>query len=318
MTPLVTIVTPVLNRRATIQLCLHSVASQTYRDVEHIVVDGGSDDGTVDVIADFDSPRLRWISEPDQGMYDAINKGMALARGDVLAYLNSDDLYLPWSIETAVGELRRGADFVYGDLGILHRSNGSWAFYPQFYVPFDLTYYTHHATLGQPTVFWSRDAFERTGRFDTSYKLLGDCEYWVRAARAGETFRHVHEILALQVEHDETLRATQPAKMREEFRRMRQRYGGAATRTSAVYAGFRRRVRWRWFQSQFILEGRLRGHRWPRFMSFLRDHQIPMRRSGLFWFMLPEKIRPSESSLLDADLLMSALQRGARHDGADA
>ena len=118
--PLVSIVTPVLDRAGTIELALRSVAAQTYANVEHIVVDGLSTDGTVDVLENFGASQpLRWITERDEGMYDAINKGLALARGDILAYLNSDDLYFPWSVEVAVEALKRGADPVYG-LSLIH------------------------------------------------------------------------------------------------------------------------------------------------------------------------------------------------------
>ena len=311
--PVVSIITPVLNRRETIELCLDSVEAQTFDDLEHIVIDGGSTDGTLEVLEGRGSSRLQWISEPDSGMYDAINKGMRRARGRVLAYLNSDDLYLPWSIEAAVERLDQGFDFVYGDLGIVERTESGWVFYPQFYVPFDLGYYTHFATLGQPTVFWTRNALERNGLFDTSYKLLGDCEYWVRAATSGARFSHVHEVLALQIEHEQTLRATHPEKMRLEFERMRNHYGETVPRSSVTYAGTRRRLRWRWFQLQFILEGRLVGARWRRFMSFIRAKDIRLRRSGLLWFLLPEKLRPP-TTLLDADRLMTALSQALPRD----
>ncbi len=92
--PLVSIITPVLNRRAFIRQCLMSVAKQTHPRIEHIVIDGGSTDGTLDVLRSFQRTHpIKWISGPDEGMYDAINKGMELANGDILAYLNSDDLY---------------------------------------------------------------------------------------------------------------------------------------------------------------------------------------------------------------------------------
>jgi glycosyltransferase involved in cell wall biosynthesis len=117
------------------------VAAQTYPNVEHIVVDGGSTDGTIEIVEAFESSHaLRWISEPDGGMYEAVNKGLRLARGALLAYVNSDDMYLPWSVEVAAEQLSRGADLVFGDMGLLTR--GWKTFRPQFYRPFDLNYYT--------------------------------------------------------------------------------------------------------------------------------------------------------------------------------
>src|SRR5690349_9655830 len=105
--PLVSIVTPSLNRVDLIESTLRSVRSQSYPNVEHIVVDGGSTDGTLEVLRRYEGTYgLRWMSEPDQGMYDAINKGLAMARGEILAYLNTDDLYLPWTIDTVVSTFR--------------------------------------------------------------------------------------------------------------------------------------------------------------------------------------------------------------------
>ncbi len=144
MRPLVSIITPVLNRVETMRTCLASVARQTYQPIEHIVVDGGSTDGTLELVeAHRASHRFQWISEPDKGMYDAINKGMSLAQGDVLAYLNSDDLYLPWSVGVAAHALRPGIELIYGDLGVLSAdANGKpRAFSIQFYPDFDLRYY---------------------------------------------------------------------------------------------------------------------------------------------------------------------------------
>ena len=117
-------------------------------------------------------------------MYDAVNKGLGMARGEVVAYLNSDDVYLPWSVETAVATLRSGSDFVYGDLGMI-RGSAQDSFMPQFYAPFDLNHFTYFQSLGQPSVFWRRAASQKLGGFDDSYRLIGDCEYWLRAANAG-------------------------------------------------------------------------------------------------------------------------------------
>jgi GT2 family glycosyltransferase len=224
--PLVSIITPVLNRAETVRACLASVTSQTYQPIEHIVVDGGSTDGTLEFIQEYHpSHRFRWITGPDNGMYEAINRGISIAQGEVLAYLNSDDLYLPWSVEVAVHALRQpGIELVYGDLGVLRKKrNGRGArFLIQFYPDFNLRHYSFVETIGQPTAFWRRSLMERIGLFDVRYRLIGDCEYWLRAALSGAKPRHVPELMALQVEHGSTLRATQRARLREEFKTLRQ------------------------------------------------------------------------------------------------
>jgi glycosyltransferase involved in cell wall biosynthesis len=101
--PLVSIINPVLNRVETMGACLASIARQTYRPIEHIVVDGGSTDGTLDLPREYRAPYpFRCASDPDNGMYEAINRGIAISRGEVLAYLNSDDLFFPLSVDAAV------------------------------------------------------------------------------------------------------------------------------------------------------------------------------------------------------------------------
>jgi glycosyltransferase involved in cell wall biosynthesis len=303
--PMVSIITPVLNRASAIARCLESVAGQSYSRIEHIVVDGGSTDGTLDLLQSFDSATpLRWVSEEDDGMYDAINRGIALAKGDILAYLNSDDLYLPWSIEVAVDTLERGADLIYGDLGVIKRLNGSGSrFHLQFYPPFDLRYYTHTGSVAQPTAFWKRTLTEKVGDFDASYRLIGDCEYWLRAAASGANLAHVDEVLAVQFDHGDTLRATQASRLREEFERIRTRYADHAP--PPVFPKLRRlakSARWRRYQWAFLLACARRSPRkWPRFVAFLRSNDIEVNPlSILVLYMLPGKLRPRDATWVNA------------------
>lgn len=314
--PLVSIVTPVLNRRETLSACLRAVEQQTYPRIEHVVVDGGSTDGTVELLQ-TQGERIRWISESDSGMYNAINKGLEMTTGEVVGYLNSDDLYLPYSVEAAVEALERGSDLIYGDLGVLSLDKQPTGFYPQFYRDFDLNYYTHFATLGQPTVFWTRQLLQRLGGFDETYRLLGDCEYWLRAAVQGARIKHLKEILAVQVEHAGTLRATNPDRLRSEFERLRTRYAPeAGPPRGARLEHPRRSFRWRIQQTAFVLSGALRrGKRWPRFLSYLRLSGVAVKPLGLLWYLLPVSIRPVNASLVDGPALERTLIRGAQ-DGS--
>src|SRR5687767_13292175 len=217
--PLVSIITPVLNRAETIDAVLTSVAAQTYRPIEHLVVDGGSTDGTVQAIEAFSrtTSSVRWISEPDSGMYEAIDKGVRMARGQVFAYINSDDFYFPWSVELAVRHLEKGCDFVFGDVAIIVQSDVEHSFRLQFYRDFDARYYIHHGVLAQPTVFWTRTAMEAVGAFNPDRRLLGDVDYWTRAALAGRRFCRVDEVLALMTLHPTALSVRFPDQLQQEL-----------------------------------------------------------------------------------------------------
>jgi GT2 family glycosyltransferase len=308
--PLVSIITPVLNREAMIGRCLTSVAKQTYPRVEHIIVDGGSTDGTLDVIRSFERTHpVRWISGSDEGMYDAINKGLNLARGDVLAYVNSDDLYFPWTLEVAARALDRGRDVVYGDLAVMRERKAGRRFFLQYYPSFDRTHYTYEAALGQPSVFWTRSVIDRIGLFDASYQLIGDCEYWLRAARSGMTLRPVNEVLAVQVEHRDTLRTRFPELLEREWTTLRSSYAAWAGPPRAPWkTAIAAAISWRANQFRFIAAAhRSDPKAWPMFLAWLRDHRIDVPASGLFWYALPGR-RGRRPLMFDMPPLERALE----------
>ena len=307
--PLVSIITPVLNRQAMIGRCLMSVAKQTHPRIEHIIVDGGSTDGTLDVLRSFQETHpITWISGPDAGMYDAINKGMELAHGDILAYLNSDDLYLPWSVEVAASALRRRGDLCYGDMAVMAERRVGKRFFIQYYPAFDRKHFTYEGALGQPSVFWTRSVMDKIGGFDTSYELIGDCEYWLRAARSGMTLHHVKDVLAIQVEHGETLRTRRPERLDEEWAMLRAAY--------AEWAGPPRRewqerlaagTSWRANQLRLIASAhRSKPTAWPRFLAWLKREGVDIPASGLLWFSLPGR-GGGRPSLVDLPPLERAL-----------
>ena len=291
--PLVSIITPVLNRVDTINEVLTSVAKQTYRPIEHLIVDGGSTDGTVRAIDRFahSKPHVRWISEPDSGMYEAIEKGLRMARGDVIAYINSDDLYFPWSIETAVRHLGRECDFVYGDVAILTRGRIRTTFQLQFYPEFDARYYVHHGVLAQPTVFWTRAAMDSVGGFDVGRRLLGDVDYWTRAVVAGLRFCRVDDVLALMVLHPGALSVRFPEELREELTLIRASVDPHTHRPrTRASVRIRNSIMWRLNQFAFRREAR-RGspRRWQRFIRFLRDLGVDVRGGGMLPLLLPAR-----------------------------
>jgi glycosyltransferase involved in cell wall biosynthesis len=305
--PLVSIITPVLNRVDTISEALTSVARQTYQPIEHLIVDGGSTDGTVRAVERFaqTTPHVRWISEPDSGMYEAVEKGLRMAKGDVIAYINSDDLYFPWSVEMAVRHLGNGCDFVYGDVAILTRGGVRSSFRLQFYPEFDDRYYIHHGVLAQPTVFWRRAAMDSVGGFDVGRRLLGDVDYWTRAVVAGRQFCRVDDVLALMVLHPGALSVRFPKELREELSLIRASVDPDTHRPRARAAvRIRNSMTWRWSQFAFRREAR-RGspRRWRRFIGLLRDLGVEVRGTGVFPLLLPARLlrKGSAHQMLDPD-----------------
>ena len=121
--PLVSIVTPSYNKGRFIEETILSIKNQTYPQIEHIIIDGGSTDNTIDIIKKHEGTyNMQWISEPDKGQSDAINKGWRMAKGEIIAYLNADDTYMPWAVEMAVKHLTKHPDIsmVYGDCNIIN------------------------------------------------------------------------------------------------------------------------------------------------------------------------------------------------------
>ena len=230
----VSIITPSYNQGGFIEDAICSVQGQSYPHIEHIIVDGGSTDATLTILRQYrQQDSLRWISEPDQGMYDAINKGLRLAKGDIIAYLNCDDFYLPWSVELAVERLA-SASIVFGDLIRLDEERAKAS--PLFSWPFVLDFYRQFGFLSQPTVFLRRHVFERVGLFDqVNFGLIADCDYWLRCVNAGFLPSKIWEFLAIEREHQGMQRATKAKQLSDEIFRLRSRYSRPAKLRYASY-----------------------------------------------------------------------------------
>lgn len=189
------IVTPSFNSLGYLRRCCASVADQAGVEVEHIVVDGGSTDGTVAWLRN--QAGLRWISEPDRGMYDAVNKGFRLAHGEVLAYLNADEQYLPGTLRVVGDGLARRPDLdgCFGD-ALIVRPDGSLIAYRKSY-PLRWPYImVSHLYVLSCTLFWRRRLVEEACWFDPAYCNRGDQEWVVRLLRRGFKVRRLPRYLA--------------------------------------------------------------------------------------------------------------------------
>jgi glycosyltransferase involved in cell wall biosynthesis len=277
-TPTVSIVTPTLNQARFLPATLRSVRGQTYPVAEHIVVDGGSTDGTLDILRRAEAESgLRWTSRVDGGMYEAVNNGLAMATGDVVAYLPSDDAYLPWTVETVVDAFTTTPtlDLVFGDGVTIEEESGAQIL--RLYPPFDLRSLANYGSLLQPAVFWRRGLFDQLGGFDTSMRFVADLDFWLRAAAAGAAIGHIDEVLAVERSHEDRLSTASRDAMRREEARMRSRHAGRRNDAGARARAARRHLRWqRWLWLQFVVAANLRSLPGP-WRRFLRDGRVTVQ-----------------------------------------
>ncbi|MEL6168578.1 MAG: glycosyltransferase family 2 protein [Pseudomonadota bacterium] len=176
------IITACLNRARTMGATMDSLATQRFVDYEHVIVDGGSSDGTLGVIAEKSDPRTRLTSGPDRGIYDALNKGLVRARGDVVGLLHSDDVFADDAVLDDVARAFSNAsvDAVYGDLDYVASGPSGRVVRHWRAGPFRPCALRHGWMPPHPTLFLRRRVIDRLGGFDTSYRIAADYEAVLR------------------------------------------------------------------------------------------------------------------------------------------
>jgi glycosyltransferase involved in cell wall biosynthesis len=191
---LITVITVAFNSAETICRTIDSIAGQTYPRVEYIVVDGGSIDGTVDVLRTREADIDIWLSERDRGISDAFNKGIALASGEFISLVNSDDWMDPDHLARAVDCLQEtGADFAFGNL-MVHGAGST----PQYVIDGDPHYARRirHSmpALSHPSVVCRREVYERHGLYGREFRIAMDYEWLLRGYKCGVRGHYVPEI----------------------------------------------------------------------------------------------------------------------------
>ena len=223
--PLVSVITPSWNSAHYIEQTILSVINQTYRNVEYIITDGGSSDGTLDIIRKYENSIDYWVSEMDGGMYHAINKGMQYASGEIVAYLNSDDLYYPDTLEKVVNFFadNLSAELVYGNLDFIDEEGNK--LYTQIYPRFNLNLFisANCSMIGQPAAFWRSSLLKKTGMFNESLKMAADFEFFIRAGMFGRIM-YTPDVLAAFRTHKLSLTSTQSQRGKDEVRLIRKKY----------------------------------------------------------------------------------------------
>ncbi len=183
---LVSIITPSMNQAAFLEETLRSVLAQDYEELEYLVVDGGSTDGSLDIIRRYADRLAWWVSEKDQGQAEAINKGFKRARGEIVAWLNSDDGYLPGTISAAVRAFKEhpAAVMVYGNMNAVDHQGRK--INTLAYRQLSLQDLLCFQIIGQPAVFVRAAAFKAAEGLDTRLHLLLDHQLWIKVAKQGE------------------------------------------------------------------------------------------------------------------------------------
>ncbi len=182
MTPILSIITITYNSAKTLPHTIDSIRSQTYRDVEYIVVDGGSTDGTLDIIEANSDLVSKWVSEPDGGIYDAINKGIAMATGDYVGLLHADDMMADTNVLKSIHRAidQHHPDALYGDLDYIAADNSGRVIRRWISSPFNPSMLKRGWMPPHPTLYVRREWFNRIGNYNRQMKIAADYDFVLR------------------------------------------------------------------------------------------------------------------------------------------
>jgi glycosyltransferase involved in cell wall biosynthesis len=189
--PLVSIVTPSFNQALFLEETICSVLDQDYSSLEYIIVDGGSTDGSLEIIQKYAERLAWWVSEPDRGQTDAINKGFAQSQGDILAWLNSDDTYLPGTVPEAVAYFQEHPEIgaVYGDANLINEQGQVIGRFPARQTDYErlMRGFVH---IPQQATFFRGELWRKVGPLDPSFYFAMDYDLWVRISKEAPLHYH--------------------------------------------------------------------------------------------------------------------------------
>ena len=265
---LISIITPSFNQAKYLEDTIQSVLGQAYPNLEYIIVDGASTDGSVDIIRKHENQLAWWVSEKDSGQAEAINKGLSHATGGIIAWLNSDDTYLPGALSAVVETFEENPDvaLVYGNM-LAVDENGE-TFNILRYNQLNLEDLLCFQIIGQPAVFFRRGALEKAGYLDPTYHFLLDHHLWLRIAMQG-CILHVDQTWAAARYHAEAKNRARAAEFGQEAFRIlawaRQTQPQLAPVLMKV--GRRAQASAHRFDARYLLDG---GQPWPALKAWMR------------------------------------------------
>lgn len=273
------LVTPCYNSAAYLEETIQSVLSQNVPYLEYVIIDGGSKDGTVEIIRRYEDRLAFWLSEPDRGQTDALNKGFPRLTGDIVAFINADDVFVPGALTRVLAAFEKSpeTDIVYGGVEWIDAQSkktgehlGDISSLEEVLNIYDVWWGKRQWV--QPEVFWRRALKEKVGAFDESYHLAFDFEYWVRCFRAGARVQRIPDPV-VQFRLHAQQKSTAAAKAADEIRAIVRRHldDGAAISDEA-----RRRLEARLSYDLY----QLRPEPKPGFLKSLASHPQ--------WLFVPE------------------------------
>jgi glycosyltransferase involved in cell wall biosynthesis len=290
----VSVVTPSFNQGQFIQRTLESVGTQTGAEIEHVVFDGGSTDDTVDVLRRF-GRGVKWVSEKDKGQTDAVNKGIRATDGEIIGWLNSDDVYYPGAIAHVIAffETHPDVDVVYGMADHIDLSDYAFEAYPT--EPWNFPRLMDTCFICQPATFFRRRVVEQHGVLDEKLSFCMDYEYWLRLAKAGVHFAYMEEKLAGSRLYAENKTLGSRVKVHAEINDMLKTLFGKVP------------DRWLWNYAHVVVEKKLDRSRSPRWFELYM--RIVAIKAALHW---NGRIAPGMKPSL-IDLWRRLRNRSGRH-----
>jgi len=264
----VSVVTPSFNQGQFIQRTLESVATQTGAEIEHVVFDGGSTDDTVDVLKRFGND-VRWVSEKDKGQTDAVNKGIRATDGEIIGWLNSDDIYYPGAIAHVIAffETHPEVDVVYGMADHIDLSDYAFEAYPT--EPWNFPRLMDTCFICQPATFFRRRVVDQHGLLDEKLRFCMDYEYWLRLAKAGVHFAYTEKKLAGSRLYAENKTLGSRVKVHAEINDMQKTLFGKVP------------DRWLWNYTHAVVEEKADVSKSPRWFAFCM--LIVVLKAALHW-----------------------------------
>lgn len=233
LNPKVSVITVCFNSQQFLERSIQSVLSQSYRNIEYIIIDGGSTDRTLEIINKYRERINSFISEPDNGIYDAMNKGIKLASGEIICFLNSDDRFFDkYAVEKAVAFLRnKKVDFIYGNMLCTNLDNTEY-YLKRYPLRIKKRFFLREP-LGHSATFYQKESFTRAGYFDIKFKISSDYEWYLRALfKKGLRAAHLNEIISIFQEGgksgEDGLRLSETAAVLSSYFKLREIFIGKA------------------------------------------------------------------------------------------